>query len=64
MYNKYARVEVIRKLVNTTVVLSVCLSKDEIANFVIINIETIMLWAKGVLDFNEAESYEEPVEVE
>ena len=40
------------------------LSKEEIANLVINNIETIMMGDKGALDFNEAESYEEPVEVE
>lgn len=40
------------------------LSKDEIAEMVINNIETIMGENNSALDFDEAESYEEPTETE
>lgn len=40
------------------------LDTNEIARLVKNNIETIMLGNKGALDFEKAESYEEPVEVE
>lgn len=40
------------------------LSKDEIANLVINNIEKILQGEQGALDFAEAEEYEEPIESE